>query len=121
MFNPLVSVDGVSIKAPSKFVPTLSDISASDAGNAEDGTMWKCRIGQKLQFSITYENVSREDAATILTAFNPEYVTCSIINPLTGTLKEIEFYVGDRSIGTFNGVTERWESISFNIIQRSLM
>ena len=120
MFNPLVSVNGATVKAPDSFTPTLSDVSASDAGNSEDGTMWKKRIGQKLQYAISYTNITREDAAAVLAAFNPEYVICNILNPASGETEDIEFYVGDRNIGSFNAVTERWESLSFNIIQRSL-
>ena len=121
MFNPLISVNGVSVKAPDSFTPTISDISASDAGNAEDGTMYKKRIGQKLQYAISYTNITREDAATVLNAFSPEYIHCNILNPATGELQNIEFYVGDRNIGSFNAVTDRWKSLSFNIIQRRIM
>ena len=121
MFNPLVSVNGAPVKAPDSFTPTLSDVSASDAGNSEDGTMWKKRIGQKLQYAISYTNITREDAAAVLSAFSDEYVYCNILNPSTGALQNIEFYVGDRNIGSFNAVTDRWKSLSFNIIQRRIM
>ena len=121
MFNPLRSVDGKAVKAPDSFVPTVSDISASDAGNSEDGTMWKKRLGQKLQFAITYTNITRTDAASVLQAFAPEYIYCEILDPAYGDIKNIEFYVGDRTFGTFNAVTDRWESLTFNIIQRRIL
>ena len=73
-YNPIRSVDGKAIKCPSGYKYSLNDISASDAGRTEDTNMDKKRIGQCVKLEMEWQNVSIEDAAAIIQAFNPEYV-----------------------------------------------
>lgn len=116
--NPIISVNGAAVKCPSSYKYTLSDVSASDAGRTEDGVMHKKRIGQLVKLEIAWNNVTTEEAAAILTAFNPEYVNVRYLDAKSGSFQTREFYVGDRSAPLYNATLGLWSNISFNIIER---
>lgn len=111
-----------AVPAPTEIHYGLQDISASDAGRTQDAgvTMHKNRIGQKRKYALTWSNLSTEETAQVLQAFNPEYVWVRIPDPYTGDYDVAEYYVGDRSAVfrsiTLAGVT--YKSVTFNIIER---
>lgn len=116
--NPIKSVGGVAIKAPSVYKWKLQDVSANDAGRTEDGTMDKMRIGQVVGIDLTWNNVTVEAASVILKAFNPEYISVSYLDAMAGKYLTEDFYVGDRSAPLYNCETGLWSNISFSIIGR---
>lgn len=116
--NPIISVNGAAVKCPSSYKYTLSDVSASDAGRTEDAVMHKKRIGQLVKLELAWNNVTTEEAAAILTAFNPEYVNVRYLDAKSGSFQTREFYVGDRSAPLYNATLGLWSNISFNIIER---
>nr|DAT82599.1 MAG TPA: hypothetical protein [Caudoviricetes sp.] len=117
-YNPLRSVDGKLVKCPSSYQWKMQDISASDAGRTEDTKMDKKRIGQIRKIEFEWQNVSIEDAAAILQAFNPEYIEVCYLDAMTGTYRTSEFYVGDRSTPLYNAKLGVWNNVAFNIIER---
>lgn len=116
--NPIKSVDSVAIPCPSSYKWKLEDISSSDAGRTEDTVMDKKRIGQVVGIDLEWKNVSIKDAATILTAFNPEYITVCYLDAKAGEFITSEFYVGNRNAPLYNAALGVWQSITFNIIER---
>lgn len=116
--NPIASVDGVPIPCPSSYKYGLQDISESDAGRTEDTVMQKQRIGQCVKIELAWQNVSIEDGAKILQAFQPEYVEVKYLDGLEGKFLTSEFYVGDRSSTLYYTKYGKWSKISFNIIER---
>lgn len=118
-YNPIRSVDGHAVPCPSSYKWALEDISASDAGRTEDTVMDKKRIGQVVKLEFVWNNVSIEDAAEILSAFNPEYITVCYLDAKEGKYRTSEFYVGNRTSPLYNSVLGLWSKISFNIIERS--
>lgn len=119
MINPITTVGGAAVKCPTKFEWGLEDISAVGAGRTEDMVMQKMRIGQARRVDLEWTQVSLADAAAILTAFNPEYVSVVCLDAMAGGYVTITFYTGDRKGVLFNSTTGVWESISFPIIQRA--
>lgn len=118
-YNPLKSVGGnTNIPTPSKFEYKLSDVSAADAGRTEDGKMHKMRIAQKVHIELEWQYVTTAQASTILTAFNPEYISVKYLDPKANGEVTKTFYVGDRSAPAYNTRLGLWENISFNIIER---
>lgn len=118
--NPIHSVDGsTNIPCPSAYRWKLQDISESDAGRTQDTVMSKQRMGQVVALELKWQNVSITDAATILQAFNPEYITVCYLDAKKGDFETSEFYVGDRNVPLYNTVKGLWAEISFNIIQRN--
>jgi len=118
-YNPIRSVDGKAVKCPSAYKWNLCDVSASDAGRTEDTVMDKKRIGQCVKLEFEWQNISIEEAADILTKFNPEYVNICYLDAMSGTYKTSEFYIGDRSTPLYNCRLGVWSNVSFNAIERS--
>lgn len=118
-YNPIMSVDGASVPCPSSYKWSEEDLSESDAGRTEDGVMSKQRIGQVVKLEFEWQNVSLEDAAVILQAFDPEYITVKYLDAKQGKFVTSDFYVGNRSTPLYNTRLGLWEKISFNIIAKN--
>lgn len=116
-YNPIYSVGGVTVPVPSKYDWQLSDVSSKDAGRTEDGLMHKELIAQKVHINLEWQNVSDSDAQTILTAFNPEYISVNYYDYKAMAFQTKTFYVGDRSVSSYSRI-KGISTISFNIIQR---
>lgn len=118
-YNPIQAVGtNTNIPAPSSYEYKLSDVSAADAGRTEDGKMHKMRIAQKVHLELSWQNVTTAVASTVLTAFNPEYIDVTYLDPKAGTTVTKRFYVGDRSAPAYNVARGLWSNISFNIIEQ---
>ncbi len=117
--NPILSVDGKSVKCPSSYLWKLEDISASDAGRTEDTVMDKKRIGQLVGIELSWQNISTSEASAILKAFNPEYIKVCYLDAMQGKYVTSEFYVGNRSAPMYNAAKGLWQNVSFNLIERS--
>ena len=118
-YNPIGSVNGATnIPCPSSYEYKLSDVSDSDAGRTEDGLMHKMRIAQKVHLELAWQNITTSAASTILTAFNPEYIQVNYLDPKAGSYLTKTFYVGDRSVPSYNVRLGLWSNVSFNIIEQ---
>lgn len=119
LHNPIRSVDGQAVKAPSEYRWKLEDVSSGEAGRTESYVMDKMRWGQLTGLELKWRNVSHAEGAAILKAFNPQYVTVEYLDALEGGYLTKEFYVGNRAAPLYNGELGVWSEISFNIIQRA--
>lgn len=115
--NPIQSVGGVTVPAPSKYDWKLSDVSAADAGRTEDALMHKMRISQKVHIELEWSNVGDAVAQTILTAFQPEYIDINYWDYKQMQFVTKRFYVGDRMVSAYNRAMHI-STISFNIIEQ---
>ncbi len=118
-YNPIQSVGGVELPCPSAYEWSLQDISASDSGRTESTVMDKMRIGQCVKIHLEWQNIDTEKASLILSTFNPEYLNVTYLDPMRGTFRTSEFYVGDRTAPAYNTRLGIWSNVSFNIIERS--
>ena len=116
----MITVGNVSMPTPSAFTWGLSDISASDAGRTEDTVMHKNRVGQKRTIHLEWQNKDPTTTSTILQAFNPEYVSVTYPDAMSGINETRTFYVGDRSapVRYWWSGHKRYQLISFDIIER---
>lgn len=119
MADVMIIVDEKNIPCPSSFTYGLQDVSASESGRTEDTTMHKNRVGQKRKLSLSWASKDWKTTSEILQAFNPEYITVTYPDMLSGTYETRKFYVGDRS-----APVKLWwvgkkliESISFDVIE----
>lgn len=112
--------DGVLIKSPSVFSWGLNDVSAADAGRTDDALMHKNRIAQKRKISLSWNNPTKEETASILQAFNPEYVKVTYPDAMSGKNETREFYRSDPSapMKVWNVGNKRYAQLSFDIIER---
>lgn len=116
-FNPIQSVGGAVIPAPSKYDWKLSDVSAADAGRTEDALMHKMRIAQKVHIELEWQNVPDSTAHAVLTAFQPEYINVNYYDYKAMAFLTKRFYVGDRSVTSYNRA-KGIGTIAFNIIEQ---
>lgn len=84
-----------------------------------DRNMDKKRIGQCVKLEMEWQNVSIEDAAAIIQAFDPEYVKICYLDAKLGKYRTSEFYTGDKPAQLYNSRKGIWSSVSFNAIERS--
>lgn len=120
LYNPIRQVgSNTNIPCPTAYAYKLQDISASESGRTEDTAMQKMRIGQVVAIDLKWKGVSLADASTILTAFNPEYITVTYLDAKAGTWLTAEFYVGDRNVPLYHSTLGLWDEISLSIIKRS--
>lgn len=116
-------VNNVDMPCPSKCEWGLQDISAHDSGRVEDenALMYKNRMAQKVTLGLEWVAVSDADAATILTAFDPEYFSVTYHDPKANSNLTKTFYCGDRKAMTYWWVDSAgftYQNIAFNIIER---
>ena len=111
----------VEMPCPSKCEWGLQDVSAADSGRTEDALMWKNRVAQKVKLNLEWVAVSDADAATILSAFDPEYFEVKYHDPKANAYLTKTFYCGDRTANFYWWVDNRgftYQNVSFNIIER---
>lgn len=116
-----IKVNGVTMPCPSKCEVGYQDISAADSGRVESGLMYKNKVAQKVKLNLEWVAVSDADAATILTAFDPEYFSVTYHDPKANANTTKTFYCGDRNAVYYWWVDNRgftYQNINFNIIER---
>ena len=115
----MLIVDGAEMPCPSSFSWGLQDISASESGRTDDTIMHKNRVGQKRKISIQWSVKDRATTSQILQAFNPEYISVTYPDAMSGADETRTFYVGDRSapVKYWWVGKQLYESISFDIIE----
>ena len=116
----MLSVDGVPVKTPSSMSIGFQDVSNSDAGRTQDALMHKNLIARKRKIDLVWAAPTPEEAHAILTAFYPEYFQVTYYDPLDGETVTRTFYSGDKQapVKIWFANHKRYESISFNIIER---
>ena len=121
--NPLRTVNGAPVPAPSKYDWKESDVSSATAGRTEDCLMHKETVAKKVHIELEWQNVDDATARTVLQAFsmdddlNNEYVSVQYWDYRAMAYKTKTFYVGDRSVSAYNRVL-KIGTISFNIIEQ---
>lgn len=117
----MIKIGGVKIKTPSSLRWGLQDLSSNDSGRTLDGKMHKDLVAQKRKLECTWDNLTKEEASTLLQAVNASvYLSITYPDPMSGRDETRTFYVGDRS-APFKSWTvgkKIFESISFNFIER---
>ena len=115
----MLIVDGQELPCPSVFEWGLQDVSASESGRTDDTVMHKNRVAQKRKISLQWNGITRGETAQILQAVNPEYISVTYPDAMSGIDETRTFYVGDRSapvkywwIGN-----QRYETVRFDIIE----
>ena len=118
-YNPIRSVGGVTIPCPSSYEWKESDVSDADAGRTEDAKMHKMMIARKIHLELAWQNVTTAAASAVLQAFTAsEYFSVTYLDPKANAYLTKTFYVGDRSVPSYNVRLGIWSNVSFNIIEQ---
>lgn len=126
-----IVINGVNMPDPSEITWGLSDISQSDAGRDESGTMHPMKLTvnghlvQKYQYQMGWNMCTPAEASIILNAINStETFTAILPDPLSASgeaLNSRTYYVGDRSAPFqqwHNGTDGKlYQKVSFTLIE----
>lgn len=98
----------------------LSDLEDPDAGRTLDGMMQRGRVAQKVRMDITCRPLKSAEAAIVLSAINPEFMTVRYTDPKDGLVTRT-MYSNNRPAAHMllqpDG-TEWWNGIVFPLIER---
>lgn len=94
-----------------------SDLDGENAGRTMDGIMHRSRVASKIRLDITCLPLSSENAMTVLNAIYPEYVTVEYLDPMYGLVTKT-MYSNNNPATYINTTTDKWEGITFPLIER---
>lgn len=93
------------------------DKEGRNAGETMDGVTHRERLGSKVRLDITCLPLSSEDAAVVLNAISPEYVTVEYTDPMYGHAVKT-MYCKNVPATYIDMETNRWEGIVFSLSER---
>ena len=98
-----------------------NDLEAPDAGRTLDGVMHRQRVSSKITLAITCRSLKTSEAAIVLQAIYPEYVTVVYDDPQQGTVVTRTMYSNNNPATFAQQQTDGsylWEEISFPLIEQ---
>lgn len=97
-----------------------NDLDGQNAGRTMDGTMYRSRVTSKVRLDITCVPLRSEDAAKVLNAIYPEYVSVEYTDPMYGLVTKTMYSNNTPATHMFvqSGGTEYWSGITFPLIER---
>ena len=121
----MIEIEGSAIKDPSSFSWSISDLSSDESGRStNNGLMSKDVLAQKRKLEMAWNNPTKEEISSILTAVN--YTTVGAFfsvkypDAMSGVNETRTFYVGDRTapMKQWTVGNKVYSTLSFNIIER---
>lgn len=111
---------------PNQMTVRLQDIDASTTTRSANGTMLRDRVvggeDAKRKIELSWPAMNNEKMSALLQALAPEFIWVEYPDPYTGTLREAEFYAGDRTAPMYHanlyGQGVLWESMSVNLVEK---
>lgn len=111
--------NGIPVKTPTSFKPSLATTSTDDSDRTQDLVMHNTPMGTIESYSFEWKNISPADAAVIVHQIkNRGEYTLRYLSASAGQWRTNRFYTSNYSFGTLkivNGI-EVWESLSFNAV-----
>lgn len=81
--------------------PVRNDLDADGSGrDISDGYFYRERIAQKNVWTVSFIPLRSAQMRTIASALNPQYLTITMLNPLTNTYTTTEYYASSMDFGT---------------------
>ncbi len=101
---------------------TRFDVEAPDTGRTLDGVMHRGRVAKKVRLDVSCRPLLSSEAAVVLAAIEPEYVTVQYVDPMDGlTVKTMYSNNIPVTCSTvFDDVdrTARWRDLTFPLVER---
>lgn len=118
----MIKINGANIKDPSSFSWGFYDQSSDESGRStNDGKMHKDIISSKRILSVSWQNISKDDASAILQLVNSSvFMDVTYPDAMSGTNQTRKFYVGDRSapVKIWTIGKQIYSSLSFDFIEQ---
>lgn len=81
--------------------PVRNDLDADGSGrDISTGYFYRERIAQKQVWTVSFVPLKRSELMAIAAALNPQYVTITILDPLTGSTRNMDCYASSMDYGS---------------------
>ena len=99
---------------------TRFDVEAPDTGRTLDGVMHRGRVAVKISLDVTCRPLTSAEAAVVLNAIAPQYVTVRYADPMYGSVTKTMYSNNIPTIcaTVYDDGTARWEGLEFPLIER---
>lgn len=101
-----------------------ADVDSAQATRTLDGSLQRARVATKIRLDITCRPLTATEAATILALIQPEWVTVTYSDPMSGTRSNVVMYSNNNPASYLmqktngNTTTEYWDGITFPLIEK---
>lgn len=115
----MITVNGTTIKTPSKLSVGIYDVSKNADRNAS-GDILIDRVAVKRKLEMEWGALTNAQISTLLSAITAVFFTVVYPDPQTGTDKSITCYVGDRAAPMYREISgvPLWEGLKMNFIEK---
>lgn len=111
--------NGIAVKTPDTFKPSLATTSTEDSDRTQDLVMHNTPMETIESYAFEWRCIDPEEAAKIIGQIkNKSQYSLRFLSPDSGTWETKEFYTSNYTFGTLktaNGIFV-WESLSFNAV-----
>lgn len=116
----MISINGVAIRTPKTFEPTISDLDGESNRNA-NGELIRDRIAVKRKLNLEWPPLNQSEISTLLKAVSSVFFTVTFPDPELGMVTKT-MYVGDRTAPAyfFDKKTQevKWQGLKMNFIEK---
>lgn len=111
--------NGIAVKTPDTFKPSLATTSTEDSDRTQDLVMHNTPMGTIESYAFEWKYIEPDEAAKIIGQIkNKSKYSLRFLSPESGAWETKQFYTSNYTFGTLrtsNG-TFVWESLSFNAV-----
>ena len=99
---------------------TRFDVEAPDTGRTLDGLMHRGRVAKKVRLDVTCRPLQSSEAAVVLAAIEPEYVTVQYVDPMDGLVLKTMYSnnIPVTCAMAYEDGDAVWRDLSFPLVER---
>ena len=99
---------------------TRFDVEAPDTGRTLDGVMHRGKVAVKIRLDVTCRPLTSAEAAVVLNAIAPQYVTVRYTDPMYGSVTKTMYSNNIPTIcaTVYDDGSARWEGLELPLIER---
>ena len=99
---------------------TRFDVEAPDTGRTLDGVMHRGRVAKKIRLDVSCRPLLSAEAAVVLNAIEPEYVTVQYVDPMSGPVVKTMYSnnIPVTCSAAFDSDTALWRDLTFPLVER---
>lgn len=118
----ITKADGtvVALPNPASMTWSIQDVDADSSGRNQSGDMCRDRVTVKRKLTLEWPPLTVAKCSTLLNAVTDVFFTVSYPDALTGAVRSMTAYVGDRTSPMYSCINGEplWEGLSMNFIER---
>ena len=111
----------MELPSPQSMSWSISDLDGDSAGRNQLGEMFRDRIAVKRKLECKWSAMDSKKMSELLSAVSDVFFTLTYPDALTGAMRSMTCYVGDRSVPMLrfsNSGKWLWENVSFSFVEK---